>query len=59
MVTHPFIVFNDANIDDAVAGAIKANLEIQDKLVFVQIEFMSKKKFMMSSVQNLLMLFLK
>ena len=55
----PFIVFDDANIDDAVAGAMQSKFEIQVKHVFVPIEFMSKRRYMTNSVKNLLRLSLK
>ena len=48
----PFIVFDDANIEDAVAGAMQVSLEILVKPVYVQIEFMFRKTCMRNFVKN-------
>ena len=44
----PFIVFDDADIDSAVSGALISKFRILDKPAFVLIAFWFKREFMTS-----------
>ena len=48
----PFIVFDDADIDEAVAGAMISKYRNAAKRVFVLIEFTYKKMYMMNFQKN-------
>ena len=51
----PFIVFDDADLDAAVEGAIFLNIEIMDRHVYVQIDYTFRRRFMMNLHKNYLM----